>query len=177
MPPALWHRPWWQEMCAEGGIISLSTTPNLTPLPFYFFILVLCPPPPPVPPRCAVPSRAVSRRLHARTGVRDSNKPVASRMYDVCPMLKNATWHCTPRKLKLIMELKLHVELEFYKGGGGIGYYTPTGAADAADGFANQVMGKVNNVIGSMTGNTEKLASGKAQETAGQAKKEANKPI
>jgi hypothetical protein len=25
------------------------------------------------------------------------------------------------------MELKLHVELEFYKGGGGIGYYTPTG--------------------------------------------------
>lgn len=52
---------------------ALLTTPNLTPLPFYFFILVLCPPPPPVPPRCAVPSRAVSRRLDARTGVRDSS--------------------------------------------------------------------------------------------------------
>ncbi|KAJ7906459.1 hypothetical protein B0H13DRAFT_2333495 [Mycena leptocephala] len=50
-------------------------------------------------------------------------------------------------------------------------------AADAADGLYNQVAGKVNNVIGSMMGDTKKEASGKAQETAGQAKKEANKPV
>ncbi|KAJ7804279.1 hypothetical protein B0H13DRAFT_2388482 [Mycena leptocephala] len=68
-------------------------------------------------------------------------------------------------------------------------------AADAADGLYNQVAGKVNNVIGSMMGDDAKKASWncdilllfttrprssphrKAQEIAGQAKKEANKPV
>ncbi|KAJ7929824.1 hypothetical protein B0H13DRAFT_2310213 [Mycena leptocephala] len=46
-----------------------------------------------------------------------------------------------------------------------------------ADGLYQQAAGKVNSMVSSVMGDSTKEASGKAQETAGQAKKEANKPV
>ncbi|KAJ7839481.1 hypothetical protein B0H13DRAFT_1911229 [Mycena leptocephala] len=54
---------------------------------------------------------------------------------------------------------------------------TAAQTADAADGWMNQMAGTANKVIGQVMGDKTKEASGKAQETAGQAKKEANKPV
>ncbi|KAK0529681.1 hypothetical protein OC834_003599 [Tilletia horrida] len=45
-------------------------------------------------------------------------------------------------------------------------------AKQYADGVSNQVQGKVDNVIGSITGDKTKQASGAAQEQAGKAQKE-----
>ncbi|KAJ7926718.1 hypothetical protein B0H13DRAFT_1861970 [Mycena leptocephala] len=49
--------------------------------------------------------------------------------------------------------------------------------ADAADGLYNQIAGTANELMGQVMGDSTKEASGKEQETASQAKKEANKPI